>query len=172
MDGAHDDGPRATGSRSGGSPFGPGGPFSLGDHDRNRALLSEAGFEHVEVDELRGAMPFESPAAYWDLQSQVGGPMPALIAGLAAAEAAEIREAVESMVEQHATSDGYRVPSSLVIVSARWSTRARSVRDRGDRPGAATHRQRSGDPADRGACRTMVSEVSRGVPTAWKPSDS
>jgi SAM-dependent methyltransferase len=102
-----------------GDPFGPGGPFSLSDHDRNRALLAEAGFDEVEVTELAGAMPFESPAAYWDLQSQVGGPIPAIVAALPGDEVAEIRATVEAMVEQYATDDGYAVPSSLVAVVAR-----------------------------------------------------
>jgi ubiquinone/menaquinone biosynthesis C-methylase UbiE len=101
-----------------GDPFGPGGPFSLSDHDRNRALLAEAGFHEVEVTELAGAMPFESPAAYWDLQSQVGGPIPAIVAGLPADEVAEIRATVEAMVEQYAAKDGYAVPSSLVAIAA------------------------------------------------------
>ena len=101
-----------------GDPFGPGGPFSLSDHDRNRALLAESGFTDVEVTELTGAMPFETPAAYWDLQTQVGGPIPALVAGLPADDAAEIRASVEGMVEQYAITDGYAVPSSLVAVAA------------------------------------------------------
>jgi hypothetical protein len=102
-----------------GDPFGSGGPFSLSDHDRNRTLLAEAGFNEVEVAELAGAMRFESPAAYWDLQTQVGGPIPAIVAGLPVEEVAEIRATVEAMVEQYATSDGYAVPSSLVAIAAR-----------------------------------------------------
>lgn len=101
-----------------GDPFAPGGPFSLSDHDRNRALLTEAGFDDVEVTDLTGAMQFESPAGYWDLQSQVGGPIPAIIEGLPVDEVAEIRATVEAMVEQYATSDGYAVPSSVVAVAA------------------------------------------------------
>jgi ubiquinone/menaquinone biosynthesis C-methylase UbiE len=102
-----------------GDPFGPSGPFSLSDHDRNRALLAEAGFDDVEVSELTGAMPFDSPGAYWDLQSQVGGPIPAIVAALPADEVAEVRATVEAMVEQYATGDGWAVPSSLVVVAAR-----------------------------------------------------
>jgi ubiquinone/menaquinone biosynthesis C-methylase UbiE len=101
-----------------GDPFGPGGPFSLSDHDRNRALLADAGFDNVEVTELTGAMPFASPGAYWDLQTQCGGPIPAIVAGLPADEVAEVRATVEGMVEQYATSGGYAVPSSLVVVVA------------------------------------------------------
>jgi SAM-dependent methyltransferase len=107
------------GHAPGGDPFGPGGPFALSDHDRNRALLAEAGFDEVEVTELAGAMPFESPAAYWDLLTQLGGPIPAVVAGLPADEVAEIRATVEAMVEQYSTSDGYAVPSSLVAIAAR-----------------------------------------------------
>ncbi len=101
-----------------GDPFGPGGPFSLSDHDRNRALLTEAGFNNVEATELTGAMPFESPGAYWELQSQVGGPIRASIEGLPVYEVAEVRATVETMVEHYATSDGYALPSSLVAVAA------------------------------------------------------
>jgi ubiquinone/menaquinone biosynthesis C-methylase UbiE len=101
-----------------GDPFGPGGPFSLSDHDRNRALLAEAGFEHVEVTELTGTLTFESPSVYWDRQSQVGGPFPALIAALPADEVAAVRAAVETALDQFATSEGFALPSSLVVAAA------------------------------------------------------
>lgn len=99
-------------------PFAPGGPFSLSDHDRNRALLAEAGFEHIDVTELAGTMTFESPSVYWDRQSQIGGPFPALIAALPVDEVAEIRATVETAFEQYATSDGYVLPFSLVVAAA------------------------------------------------------
>jgi ubiquinone/menaquinone biosynthesis C-methylase UbiE len=101
-----------------GDPFGPGGPFSLSDHGRNRALLAEAGFEHVDVTELTGTMTFESPSAYWDRQSQIGGPLPALITALPADEVAEIRATVETALETYATSDGYTLPYSIVMAAA------------------------------------------------------
>jgi len=106
------------GHAPGGDPFGPGGPFSLSDHDRNSELLAEAGFDDVEVTELAGTMPFESPEAYWDLQSQCGGPIPAMISSLPADELAEIRATVQAAVEQYGTSDGYALPASLVTVVA------------------------------------------------------
>lgn len=102
----------------GGDPFGPGGPFSLSDPERNRALLDEAGFADVEITELSGAMQLASPEDYWDLQSQVGGPIPEMIASLPADEAAEVRSSVEAMMAPYATGDGYALPSSLVAVSA------------------------------------------------------
>lgn len=101
-----------------GDPFGPGGPFSLSDHGRNRALLAEAGFEHVDVTELTGTMTFDSPSAYWDRQSQIGGPLPAMIAALPADEVAEIRATVETALEQYATNDGYALPFSIVMAAA------------------------------------------------------
>jgi ubiquinone/menaquinone biosynthesis C-methylase UbiE len=101
-----------------GDPFGSGGPFSLSDHDRNRALLAEVGFEHIDVTELTGTLTFESPSAYWDRQSQIGGPFPAIIAALPADEVALVRATVETALEQYATSDGYALPSSLVVAAA------------------------------------------------------
>jgi ubiquinone/menaquinone biosynthesis C-methylase UbiE len=101
-----------------GDPFGPGGPFSLSDHDRNRALLQGAGFEHVDVNELTGTMTFESPTAYWGQQSQIGGPFPALIAALPAEEVAAIRATVEGALEQYAAGDGYSLAWSLVVAAA------------------------------------------------------
>jgi ubiquinone/menaquinone biosynthesis C-methylase UbiE len=101
-----------------GDPFAPGAPFSLSDHDRNRALLAEAGFADVEVTEVTGTMTFDNPGAYWDRQSQIGGPFPALIATLPPGEVAEIRASVETALEQFATGTGYALPFSLVAAAA------------------------------------------------------
>jgi ubiquinone/menaquinone biosynthesis C-methylase UbiE len=101
-----------------GDPFAPAGPFSLSDLDRNRALLAEVGFEHVDVTELTGTLTFETPSAYWDLQSQIGGPFPTLIAALPAEEVAEIRKTVEAALEPYATRDGYALPTSLLMAAA------------------------------------------------------
>ena len=64
-------------------------------------------------------MPFESPGAYWDTQSQVGGPVPAILASLPVDEVAAVRAAVDDMIEQFRSGDVYAVPSSLVVVDAR-----------------------------------------------------
>jgi len=101
-----------------GDPFSPGGPFSLSDHDRNRALLAGAGFADVEVTELTGTMAFDSPGAYWERQSRIGGPFPALIATLPAEEVAELRAAVEAALEPFATGTGCALPYSLVVAAA------------------------------------------------------
>ena len=63
-------------------------------------------------------MSFESPGAYWQVQSQIGGPVLAMIASLPVDEVAEVRATVEAAVEQYATGDGYALPSSLVVVIA------------------------------------------------------
>lgn len=104
---------------AGGDPFGAGGPFSLSDPGRNRDLLHAAGFDHVEVTELQGTMPFESPDDYWALQTSIGGPIAAMASSLPADEVAEIRASLGPSMEPFATAGGYELPSSLVVASAR-----------------------------------------------------
>jgi SAM-dependent methyltransferase len=102
-----------------GDPFGPGGPFSLSDPGRNQELLRAAGFDQVEVAELQGTMPFDSPEDYWELQSSIGGPIAAMASSLPAEEVAEIRASLGPAMEPFATAAGYELPFSLVIASAR-----------------------------------------------------
>lgn len=64
-------------------------------------------------------MDFSRPGEYWELHTQVTGPIPAVIAGLHPDEATEIRAAVEAKVERHRVGDHYAVPTSLVAVAAR-----------------------------------------------------
>lgn len=103
----------------GGDPFGPGGPFSLATPDRNRELLAAAGFDHIDVDELVGAMPFEDPDDYWGFQSQVGGPIAAMAASISADELTEVRGSMATSMEPFRSDDGYALPSQLVAVAAR-----------------------------------------------------
>ena len=103
----------------GGDPFGPGGPFSLADPERNRAMLTGAGFAEVEVTELTGTMAFDSVEDHFELQSRVGGPVATLIASLSASEAAAVRAALGEAMAPFAAGDGYALPWSLVAASAR-----------------------------------------------------
>jgi SAM-dependent methyltransferase len=104
---------------AGGDPFGPGGPFSLADPDRNQQLLRAAGFDQVEVTDLQGTMPFESPEDYWGLQSSIAGPLADMASSLPADEVEEIRTSLGPSMEPFATAGGYDLPFSLVAVSAR-----------------------------------------------------
>src|SRR5437867_1279158 len=102
----------------GGDPFGPGGPFSLADPDTNRELLASAAFEDVEVEELPGAMSYESFDQYWDIQSTIAGPIAVLVATLPDEESRAIRDSLELMVAPFQAGDGYEIPSLAIAVSA------------------------------------------------------
>jgi SAM-dependent methyltransferase len=101
-----------------GNPFGDGGPFSLADPDRNRELVTAAGFTDVEVGELAGTMPVSDADDYFGFQGSLGGPVAALISSLEASERAAVRDALGAMLEPYASDGGYAVPTSLVTVSA------------------------------------------------------
>jgi len=64
-------------------------------------------------------MRFAGADDYWDLQTSIGGPIPAMAASLPPDEVAEIRSSLDSALEPFRAGDGYDLPSSLVTVSAR-----------------------------------------------------
>jgi ubiquinone/menaquinone biosynthesis C-methylase UbiE len=102
-----------------GDPFGPTGPFSLAAEEVNRELLAAAGFSDVRVEEIEGAFRFDDCDGYWNLQSEVAGPVAVLLASLAPDEVDEIRTALEPAVEPFRSNGGLAMPSLAVVVSAR-----------------------------------------------------
>jgi SAM-dependent methyltransferase len=101
-----------------GDPFGPGGPFSLAEPERNRELLGDAGYSDVTVEEIAGAMHFDSFDDYWKLQREVSGPVALLIQSLAADEVDAIRASLEPMVEPFKSGESYGLPWLAVGASA------------------------------------------------------
>lgn len=103
-----------------GDPFGAGGPFSLSDPERNRSLLEDAGFTDVTITELTGAMHFDGADDYWNLQSRMCGPIPALVKTLSAEQVAEVRASLPDLMAPFAVAEGgFELPSNVVGVSAR-----------------------------------------------------
>lgn len=101
-----------------GDPFGPGGPFSLADQDRNRALLAGAGFTDVRAEEIPATFVFDSFDHYWTVQSEAAGPLALLISSLPADSAHAIRETVEPMLAPFQSGSSYEIPSLAVALSA------------------------------------------------------
>jgi hypothetical protein len=100
-----------------GDPFGPGGPFSLAELERNRELLGGGGFSDVKVEEIAGEMHFNSFDDYWGLQREVSGPVALLIQSLAAGEVDAIRASLEPIVEPFKSGNGYTFPWLAVAAS-------------------------------------------------------
>ena len=102
-----------------GDPFGPGGVFSLAVPEANRALVEPAGFSEVQVEEIAGAMRYDSFDEYWEVQSTVSGPLAVLIGSLAAEDVAAIKADLEPTLAPFRSGDALSLPSLAVGVSAR-----------------------------------------------------
>jgi SAM-dependent methyltransferase len=101
-----------------GSPTDPGGPFSLASADANRALCDAAGFTDVVVEDIDGVMRFDSFDDYWELQSQVSGPLALLVSDLGADEVARIQDGLRPMLEPFQADGGLAIPLRAVGVLA------------------------------------------------------
>jgi ubiquinone/menaquinone biosynthesis C-methylase UbiE len=106
------------GHEPGNDPFGPGGIFSLSDHDALRALLENAGFTDVSVEEMPVDWRFESSAESWEFTSQVAGALARLVRGLPPEKVDELRAALERNEEAFRTDEGLVLPGVTVNVAA------------------------------------------------------
>ena len=108
-----------TGHRLSSDMFGPGGSFfSLPDHDRNRELLTAAGFADVHVDEIGDPRTYDDFDEYWDHHTHVTGPIAVLAETLSPDEAEVVREALRSKLARFQSSAGYEIPSAVVVARA------------------------------------------------------
>lgn len=102
-----------------GDPFGPGGPFSLPDAQKNRELATGAGFTDVDVVEFAGTMEYADIDDYFTVQTAVSGPVSGLVAALSDEQRAEIKETLAGIVAPFRTdAGGYRFDTLSLGVSA------------------------------------------------------
>lgn len=92
-------------------------PFSLGDPDRTRGLLSAAGFVDIRLEAVAGPMHFGGDAD--EAVAFVLGLLGWMLDGLDAAGRARACDALRASVEAHATPAGVRYDSAAWIVTAR-----------------------------------------------------
>ncbi len=94
------------------------GPFSLADPERNRRLVGDAGLEEMAVQQLVSGTHFTSVDAYWSVQSEVAGQLAMILASLDADRVQAIRATLTALMEPFAITDGYLLPSQVVLVAA------------------------------------------------------
>ena len=99
-------------------PEGTPGPFALGDPDRVRALLEEAGFDEVGVERLEIDQTYESPSGWWDEILGLGGPLAALLGSMSEADAGAVRTAALERAKAYEAGDG-SVCFPAVAIAAR-----------------------------------------------------
>ena len=104
----------------GGDPGGPGGVFSLATPEINRHVLEEAGFTDVEVEEVPGAQRYDSLDEYWDVQTEIAGPISGIVRSLDAEGQAAIKATLAPMIEPYLVDGGgLELPSLALGVCAR-----------------------------------------------------
>lgn len=101
-----------------GDPFGPGGMFSMSDHDTIRKLMADAGFGHVEIEEMAVHWSFDDFEGYWEYQSDLSGQMARLMAELPAEEMAAVKQDVLAQAENYRSGNGFTFPGRTVNVVA------------------------------------------------------
>ncbi|MGH2805720.1 MAG: class I SAM-dependent methyltransferase [Actinomycetota bacterium] len=94
------------GYEPGGDPFGPGGMFSMADHDTIRSMVTAAGFQNVEIEEMPVHWTFESFDEAWDFIITVAGAIAVLVKELPEDEVARFRVALQENMKPFINPDG------------------------------------------------------------------
>jgi SAM-dependent methyltransferase len=102
------------GHQPSGDPFGPGGMFSLADHDTLRKMLNTAGFDTVEIEEMPVDWPHASFEAGWHFMTRVAGAIAAAVKEFPPDEVERLRTALMENLEPFRTGDGYSTPGVTI----------------------------------------------------------
>lgn len=94
------------------------GPFSLGDRDRLKTLVEQAGLADVEVAEVEAKQRYDSLAAWWDEILDVSGPLATMLNALPEEDRAKIRAAALAEAEQFGGENEAVFPASIVCAKA------------------------------------------------------
>jgi SAM-dependent methyltransferase len=97
-----------------GDPFGPGGMFSMSDHDTLRKMLTEAGFDNVEIEEMPVAWHNDSFDESWSFMTRVAGAIAAAVKEFPPEEVERLRSALEENLEPYRNENGITTPGVTV----------------------------------------------------------
>jgi len=99
-------------------PFGPGGMFSMSEHDPVRELVTGAGYEKVEIENMPVAWTFKDFDQIWAFTTELAGAIATLIADMPAEEIADLRSEYQAACESYRSDEGYSFPGMTVNVLA------------------------------------------------------
>jgi ubiquinone/menaquinone biosynthesis C-methylase UbiE len=100
-------------------PPGAPGPFGLAELDGVRAILAEAGFEPIELDDVQEPMCFGRDAADAFAFARTTGPVKGLLAGLDEPSAALALEALRAALAAKETPEGVLLDARAWLITAR-----------------------------------------------------
>ena len=103
----------------GGPPVGPGGPFSLADHDGLAALVRDVGFTDVSVTGVDSTRLYQDPARHIEVVGALAPPLAAALGNATPEQRAAVAGTVGELTSQYREGDGVRLPSSTVLCLAR-----------------------------------------------------
>lgn len=108
-----------TGLVSGGPPVGPGDIFSLGDPETLSALVEDAGFTDVTVEEIDVAFRAEDIEHHIDRVSSLAGPLAAILRTASPEQRSALRRTATDLAAQYVSDDGLEMPGRALIVAGR-----------------------------------------------------
>ena len=106
-------------------PPGVPGPFSLGADGALGSLLAGAGLEQVVVEEVAVPTHDASFEDYWELRTDLAGPLKRLLGGLSPQDRAAIKQTARARLMQYQTANGLEIPGFAYLGFARRAPVAR-----------------------------------------------
>jgi hypothetical protein len=99
-------------------PPGVPGPFSLDDAGRLEALLADAGFSAVDVQEVSTPYRATSVDEWWNRTIALAGPLAQRLATLPEPVAQALRERARKAIGGYATPTGLEIPGVSLVAAA------------------------------------------------------
>lgn len=90
----------------------------LATEAENRSIVSQAGFENVEVEFIDNPMVYESMDQYWDVSTKISGPLAVISSSLTKDELASVRATLNEFAAPFVTDSRVTFPSQTIFVRA------------------------------------------------------
>jgi hypothetical protein len=90
----------------------------MSEHDRIRAMVTEAGYSNVDIENMQVSWVFAGFEEFWTFQTELAGAVAALVAGLDENEIEQLRKDLEAGLEPYRAGDGYEIPGATINVAA------------------------------------------------------
>jgi SAM-dependent methyltransferase len=95
-----------------------GAMFPMTTEEENRAVVTQAGFDEVEIEIVETPMKFESIDRYWEVNSSLAGPLALIAKSLPKEEIDAMRSSLDEWSAAFKTDSGLSFPSQTIVVRA------------------------------------------------------